>query len=344
MLQSGFPVLAVSALGPEAHLLPSTLGYQVAGQVQGDLILLVLVFGVLGLGLRVLALWKMLPVGPFLLVGIVVLVLGWPCDLWTWFLLALGLPLGLLTLGKRMYLAAILPLLYYGCMLVPLESHNHVDIVGGRWAVYLFPWGSRFGGDTANTLLLKSYLGPLPPRWQHASIRSALFSDWRDGNERVRKHNMIFQPRLPQMLTMLPNEEARIQVLRSATDPDNLMATHQTLLLTCLEEWGYPPGHDSASWWERHRHLFQQEYDPDVVARQVTGWSELLNEASATTSEVRSQLQAARYQETGRWGGIPEVARALHRLREGEPYRGEVWNNGLKEVAWWNQARLTVVP
>jgi hypothetical protein len=230
----------------------------------------------------------------------------------------------------------VVPLACYVALLLPLESNYLMDTRGGRLAVELLPWHVRFGGDGPNTRLLASYLGPTPPQWRHADVRSMLLRKWRDGNERVHRRSIIFRSDLSAILSRLPPDEARAQVLRCATDPDNLLRVHQGLLLVCLNEWGYPPGHDAKSWWARHGPLFRQEYDAGAAVRTVAGWTDALEKRSDQTEAVRSQLRAARYQEHGNWGGDAAFGEAFCELSDradGRPIPELV--GGLAAVDWW---------
>jgi hypothetical protein len=139
---------------------------------------------------------------------------------------------------------------------------------------------------------------------------------------------------------MLPTDEARTQVLACLADTENLLRVHQGLLLTCLREWGYPAGHNAASWWARHRHLFRHEYDPRAAALTVAGWQEWLVRHRDMANDVGGQAMAAHYYQLGswgaRWGKHPQFAEEYERLREQAQVDGKRDpDHGLKEVVWW---------
>jgi hypothetical protein len=225
---------------------------------------------------------------------------------------------------------------------VPLDGDYIQDIRGGRHGTQFA--GMRFGQPGPNTALLESYLGPLEPKWKH----QCCLSPWvRDGNERVNSRSIIRRDYLPDVLAMLPDDEARRTVLACMTDPDNLLRVHQGLLLTCVCAWGYPPTHDAVTWWAKHGWVFHSERSARDAWRVMWGWREKIQEAAPGREklaehdererQVWSQLRAAEYQERGGWGGDEAIAALLNP----EPSwldssrRPAVANLGVDRIDWW---------
>jgi hypothetical protein len=127
-------------------------------------------------------------------------------------------------------------------------------------------------------------------------------------------------------------------VLKCVTDPTNLLRVHQGLLLVCVYQWGYPRGHDAASWWTKHRWVFYAERDAHQAWRVMWGWREKIEAASRDHEwPISSQLHAAYDQEGGAWGGD----RKLGELFDREPFwrlspqRPKVQNLGVDQLDWW---------
>ena len=278
---------------------------------------------------------------------------GRPLDAATAVVLVLGLSLvGLHRFGstaRSRWALASVPLLFHLHLHVPLTSDHWQDPHGGRVGVRLFPW-LDFGRDGPNTALLEQQLGSLPAEWRHRGPRSNLLWDCRDGNERVNSQSLIWREDYREILALLPNDEARRQVSACLTDTTNLARVHQGLLLTCLKSLGYPQGYDAQSWWAVHHRVFVRVEDPHHVARLVRGWTQSvqrLDTASidetdpAGRAQIRGQLRAVGYQESGRWGGDGGIREALWDM-EAQEARGESpWPSaGRPVVVWWPEHRL----
>ncbi len=130
--------------------------------------------------------------------------------------------------------------------------------------------GMVFSSPGVNTGYLNERLGYVAP---HFVRRMQLHGPGEDG-EKVASRSLIFDERLPEMLAMLPDEAAEIQVLECLTDPTNHLRAHQNFLLALVYDLGYPPGHDSQSWWKRHKRLFYSESDASAAAQLTWGWFE----------------------------------------------------------------------
>jgi hypothetical protein len=216
---------------------------------------------------------------------------------------------------------------------IPLDGDYIQDVRGARGGVDFS--GMRFGWKGENTALLESHLGPIQPQWKHSC---SLSFGVRDGNERVDSRSIIQQEFLGDLLALLRDDEARRMVLKCVTDPTNLLRVHQGLLLVCVYQWGYPPGHDAASWWTKHRWVFYAERDPHQAWRVMWGWREKIEAASRDHEwPISSQLHAAYDQEGGAWGGD----RKLGELFDREPFwrlspqRPKVQNLGVDQLDWW---------
>lgn len=285
------------------------------------------------------------------LLGLALFRYGLPLDVTT----TLGLGLGLCTLGLvhlgvsargRWALAAI-PLLFHLQLHVPVESDWLQDVRRGRVGVRVTP-GFRFGRDGPNTALLQEYVGPLPAEWRHRCVRSMLLCDWRDGNERVNSRSLIHRDDLAAVLAMLPDRDARKQVVGCLTDSGNLLRVHQGLLLTCLKVLGHPAGHDARSWWRAHAWVFVREADPERAAGWVQGWTDRARRFGRAWiqdtyyeqyGQIGDQIRATQYQEWGAWGGDRVFAEAFN----GRPLKrlqglAVEWPPG--SVLWWPDYRM----
>ena len=239
----------------------------------------------------------------------VVLRYGVPLDAWTWGGLAVGVALGgTVWLGrslKEQLVWALLPLAFQVYVHVPWKRWSLRDDHRGRRGV-LVCGGLRFGNPGPNTALLEALLGPRQPEWRVCSLR--------DGDERVHNRNPVMDPLFPEILAVLPHDEARRQVARCLIEPSNLARVHQGMLLVCLWELGYPEGVAPETWWDVHGQAFEIAQDPDVAVRRVWGWREAATELAATHLRlgwfVRPQLHAVEHQELGSRGGDPEFAEA----------------------------------
>jgi hypothetical protein len=276
---------------------------------------------------------------------------GWPADVWTWGVLTVGLVASWAAVCARsrvVYVGVILPLFLYVAAgeLTPDVVHSALfDDRGGRFGVELEPLKLRFGRAGPNTRLLESHLGPLAPHWRHLVPVPGLFVKVRDGNDRVHSCNVIFHDRLPDVLKMLPADDARRQVLSCLTDPDNRLRAHQSLLLVCLDELGYPPGYDGEHWWGEHRSVFAREPNARKAARSVAGWRDAVERAVPLrrhprgylerNPRVQAQLRAVEYQERGSWGGHGDFGEAVLELEEAVAADGSRVPEGAIRVAWW---------
>ncbi|HYG73975.1 MAG TPA: hypothetical protein VEK08_03125 [Planctomycetota bacterium] len=242
--------------------------------------------------------------------------------------------------GRRLFYIG-LGIFYFLCF-VPAESSNYQDLSGGRHGVEIFP-GMLFGKPGFNTALIEARLGPRPPRWKHASIRSLLFGlgSWRDGNERVDICSLAYKDWLSSVLAKLPSQEAQTQVLKCLTDERNFMRVHQGLLLTGLLILDYPAGNDAESWWRKHRELFRREYNAHAAVRSVAGWRQRMAKCIPETPneqeyEVTSQIWAAKNMEFGGWGGNIEFYNEFERLRlHAYEAHGKEPSTGVSLIEWW---------
>ena len=182
-----------------------------------------------------------------------ILHLGTPLTLYTWLIVGLCAASGasLALQGKRrlFFGLALLICVYLAIpgpfqMIPGVELWSLFDDVGGRSGWAITP-GLQFGSDSPNTAILESHVGPLKPNWWY----QAPHSPWiRDGNERVQSRNIIRYEYLPEIIAMLPDDEARRTVISVLTVTDNRLRVHQGLLLACLHVLGYPDGMDGESW------------------------------------------------------------------------------------------------
>jgi hypothetical protein len=273
-----------------------------------------------------------------LIIGFVFYDLGIPVDLRSWIGISIGI-VPILTAWRRpCFLIPIVPLtfLYYLTFFTPLQRNLLQDVHGGRYGWEILPHGFRFAHTGRNTRLLQTYLGPLDAQWEQRCIDFMLLGDWRDGNERVNCHNLIFSRDLAAILERLPSDAARREVLMSLTDSANLLRIHQGLLLTCLKELGYPPGMNSQTWWDKHAWLFQPEHDPTRAVRIVYGWSARLREYS-NIDAISGQLAGVNYQEIGTWGGDRNFGDEFLKVEE-QLQRGRSKKElaiGLNYIDWW---------
>jgi hypothetical protein len=271
---------------------------------------------------------------------------GRPIDEFTWAALAIVLAgsvlPGLFQMRWRwtaMILLAGVYIAFPGPFLVIpfLERWSLCDDHGGRWGLQISP-GLRFGRDGPNTKLLESYLGPLPPNWW---LQAPHFPYIRDGNERVMSRNPILRDYLPTLLSRLPDDAARKQVLTCLVDPENRLRVHQGLLLACLMELGYPPGLDAKGWWKAHRDLFKCGHEALAAAKLTRGWTRKIERLpqrplnGEPRSAVSSLITAANYQERGAWGGHEDFGEAVWSL-EWKRHPAEIDATG--HVVWWPNA------
>lgn len=270
---------------------------------------------------------------------LLVLAVGLPVDGWTW-AVVLGVTAWSATAGPGQRLRALTPILLIAYHIFLFYSMDELfDTRGGRRGVRFWPTGLAFAQHGPNTRLLERSLGPLPPEWRHGwkSI-NPLFGSIRDGDERVHQYSVIFREYLPDALARLPSDAARKQVLHCLTEPKNLLRVHQGLLLVCLKDWGYPPGMDAVSWWERHRPLFRVECDARQAVLTVAGWTALLMERPELPNDIRSQARVAEYQEWRGWGADPEFRRTFIEMMGGDlPFHGPHLRAGVKNVVWWHR-------
>jgi hypothetical protein len=272
----------------------------------------------------------------------IILANGKPLDARTWVTLLFGLIFTPAALAPGLWkLIAWLSLVYYLPFLQTLESHSCVDLRGGRRGVALspgfrvgkegitfLPGDLRFGHDGPNTELIESYLGRCEPEWQYYATLSTMhrIHEPAVGPE---TYNLIFEGWLPDALDRLPSEEARVQVLRCLTDSQNLLRRYQGLLLTCVKDWRYPEGYDALDWWERHQHLFRQEYDPRKAAVTVAGWYDMI-QSHGPSRDISRQLRFVRnYGMSGFWVEAEKLEEEAERQGKEKP------DDGIGEVVWW---------
>ncbi|HVJ80203.1 MAG TPA: hypothetical protein VNC50_03950, partial [Planctomycetia bacterium] len=248
--------------------------------------------------------------------ALVILSCGRPANWWTW----IGLLLGFVPVafawrvrGMRINYAA-LTTAYFLFILIPLWRYPLLDLRGGRRGFESLPGRFRFVTDGPNTALLEAWLGPLNPDWRNTNTRNGLLDTFNDGGYvRVNRFNLIFLESLPKALERLPDDSARRRVLACLTDSSNLLRTHQSLLLACLVEIGFPPGTDSDSWWAKHAWVFRQERDPVRAARDAWGWRERIP-SQPDRNDIRLLIRAVTFQELFGLGGNESFGEAHHNL------------------------------
>jgi hypothetical protein len=191
------------------------------------------------------------------------------------------------------------------------------DVRGGRDGVRLFGDFS-YSWPGPNTALIERSLGAVEPEWEGRWYSSRGYAGM---DERVNRRSIIREANLPEILAMLPSDEARRQALECVTTPKNLARVHQGLLLVSLKTLGYPAGHDAESWWRRHAAVYRIVEDGDEASQLVLGWRQAIEhclaEADARSPRaplyaVRQQLDAALNQEFGTWGGDDEFSEAYY--------------------------------
>ncbi|MBX3466121.1 MAG: hypothetical protein KF878_04365 [Planctomycetes bacterium] len=285
------------------------------------------------------------------LLGLALIRYGLPLDVMTVLVLAGGACLvGLIRLGSSAHLRwglALIPLLFHLHLHFPWESAYLQDVHGGRIGVRLFP-DLRFGRAGPNTFLLERQLGPLNAEWRHRCTRSMLLGDWRDGNERVNSRSLIYHEDYPEILAMLPDEEARRQVSACLTDTGNLIRVHQGLLLACLKALGYPRGHDARTWWAAHQWAFVRISKPEEAAPFVHGWADSARRLGRAWNvgahyehhrEIQDQIRAVEYQERGTWGGDPVMGQA-HWNFQLLLAKQEAQRAAKETIVWWPHHRV----
>ena len=268
--------------------------------------------------------------------------LGWPLNPYTWGVIALcalsGVTLRRPKQNLGWFVLALSVCLYLNfpreCQVIPvINVWSLYDDVGSRSGSAITPF-LHFGRDGENTKLMESYVGPLEANWWYQCPLSPYM---RDGNERVRSRSITRYGYFPELLAMLPDDQARRTVILALTDRSNRLRVHQGLLLACLYVGNYPEGMDAESWWAHHQALFEPEYDPTVAAAVIQGWraqAERL-ESRDVDSIIYLQLYATGYQEEGGWGGDEELGEVALDIeyggREPDP-------DGLargQQVIWW---------
>jgi hypothetical protein len=207
------------------------------------------------------------------------------------------------------------------------------DDVGGRSGYAITP-GLWFGSDGPNTALLQSYAGPLNPNWLYLGPLSPYV---RDGDDRVFSRSIIRDEHFAAILRMLPDDGARVTVVRALTDPENRLRVHQSLLLTCLYELGYPPGIAPEDWWSHQEHIFRAEHDPMMAAATTQGWLRKIESTyiDRQASSIPRQCRAARLQENGSWGGHPDFGEAFMAIESGRTAMQPPADALGAPVMWW---------
>lgn len=284
---------------------------------------------------------------PVLSIGLgIIAQYGLPGDLATFLLSLLGL-LGIVfgifwgfTLNRIGYGIVMTAYLYvflarpFASIFPFLDTYSLFDHQGGRTGIRIDP-GLRFKKAGPNTPLLESYLGTIEPKWvcQHHYSRRARFLR----THRAKTWLISFSPQLSNVLKLLPSDEARRTVLACLVDGDNCLRAHQSMLLGCLNEFGFPAGLDSPMWWNRHESLFYRENDPKRAVKLVRGWSRQVERLLASCSpkkdlsDLRIQYFVATYQEQGLHGGNLSFSREYQ--QSGEDVQGK--QAPTINVDWW---------
>ncbi len=278
------------------------------------------------------------------LVAVALYRFGLPLTLYTWVVVTLAAASGitLARSGKSASFGFPVALAFCAYLAVPgpfqvvpvIQKWSLFDDAGGRSAWAITP-GLRFGKDGPNTAILESHVGPLEPRWRFQAPHSPYI---RDGNERVQSRNIIRHESFPEVLVMLPNDDARRAVIEALTDTENRLRVHQSLLLTCLYDLSFPVGTDRNSWWSHHKHLFYPEHDPTIAASLTQDWLEKVRaiySADDVPSMIRVQCHAVHNQQHGAWGGHRDFGEAFARVAIGQNEPNARSRKPLGHVVWW---------
>lgn len=269
--------------------------------------------------------------------------LGLPLNAYTSLVVAVcamsGVSLGLTGTPRTICLPAFLMCVYLASpgpfQVVPLVVvYSLFDDVGGRSGRAITPelW---FGHDGPNTAILESYVGPPNANWWRQAPLSPYI---RDGNERVQSRSIIRYEWFPDILAMLPDDSARVIVIRALIDPENRLRVHQGLLLTALNDLGYPAGMDSQSWWTQHKLLFGSEHDPVAAASLTRDWLHNIERRDADwrfPNRLATQCRAVRYQQRGEWGGHPDFGEAFIGIEQGQIDCDARMAAAAQEIVWW---------
>lgn len=267
---------------------------------------------------------------------------GTPLNLYTWIACSICAISGatLALNGKRVWFLLLLLFCVYAAVpspfliILPLENSWLFDNARGGYGYEVTP-GMRFRHEGANTALLESYIGPIEPEWRHAAPHSPHV---RDGNERVQKINVIQRAYLPALLNMLPDDDARRTVIRTLTDTENRLRVHQSLLLSALYHFKYPPGTNRESWWAHHKEFFRPEHDSFLAASLTQDWAEkiaMIHSDGEYPREVARQLSATRYQQQGTWGGHEDFGEAFRSIEYGERQPDPGAREQAEKIIWW---------
>lgn len=317
-------------------------------------------------GWRVVArrFWAVLVCG--LLLATLLLRGVWPLDVASGMALAGGVLWSITLAGARRRLwRGLAPAPIVGfvwllvCSLAPQAAERFIrgvprsvllqDVRGGRDGVQLLD-GFSYSWPGPNSALIDWYLGPLEAVWEGRWY----VSKWYSGlEERVNRRSVIRQPDLPEMLALLPSDEARRQVLRCVTTPENQARVHQGLLLVALKRFGYPEGYDAERWWCKHEPIFRVVADPIEASQMVCGWRIAIQRiaresenqsAPAVDGALLEQLDAALMQEMGMWGGDGDFSDAYYLMAVRRKQAGADEGDGPPSLdqngAWWNLTRL----
>jgi len=238
-------------------------------------------------------------------------------------------------------------------LLAALADHGTTmfDLSRGRKATAVVPCGLMLHGvdhpllglllfeQSGNRAILDEYLGPNSPCWVPISdpynVRSHV--------ERIDHYSLVFDPELRRILSLLPSNEARRQVLTCLTDPHNLVRAHQGLLLKYLDVLGYPPGFDRESWWHRHADLFGRVNERKEAARLVWGWRARSDPyvpwsrdcpASWHISRHHVAARRAEFDQPACRDGFLEALAILDFELGGKTDRTG-YNLGIDRIAWW---------
>lgn len=270
---------------------------------------------------------------------------GLPYNVYTWFVvILLGLSGWTLRIrgmrGAKFFFAALLASVHLArpeiCMNLPsyfVIKYFYCDGTRARERWDFTP-GFSFIKDGENTALIESYLGPHDPEWTSmSSLSPHLF----DGNDRVHSRNIIHSSYLKSMLELLPTEESRRKVLATLTDRKNHLRMHQSLLLVCLHEWGYPNGVDAESWWATNGAAFYSENDGYIATSLALDWRARIMKrcpsSDDTPKEIRIQLRACMKWDEFEPGSDPNFSVAHWAKGREDP---DKWALGFSAgMIWW---------
>lgn len=239
------------------------------------------------------------------------LYLGWPGDRKTWTMigggacliaLATSAPIDVARVSVNLWLTTVV-----GSLLATgVPSSVILDVHGSRRGYEVLDM--NFVSDDDNLALLERYLGALEPMWRRVRSLSPsiLYQE-----TSVLVYSTIGSPELGQLVRLLPDDEARKQVLACLVDFNNQLRFHQGLVVAARLHLQQPPGIDARSWWKARRAFFYSEPDPRKAARAAFGISEPIRR-EAVKQNVRQlldfYLDGTFNQEQGSRGGDSDFA------------------------------------